>query len=437
MNKTQFLKEQLALLKDKYYGGDTDWNEVVQLRQSFLGAGESFDTVRKGGKLIGEYLSEGWSIVPPDGSADVAGEMKRTIDKVNGTETVEARVTVDSEDLLRDEDYMLRLNGYDPNRWEIKQFRTSKWNCGYEGNTLYSTKLTVAPKPYEISDADLEAWLAKLHERQVRPAEPRYNYEYEDSDKMLLINIADLHYNLQSTMFSSGNEYSVDSAEDAFWEILNDITGRTLDYDFEKIIFTIGGDGLNMDNLSGTTTRGTAQDNVLPFYDAVERYFNMIVEGIEDLRLFAPVEVIYIPGNHDKTIGFSLAKYVAAWFRDDPCVTVDYSPLPRKYTVFGKTLFAFTHEGDKKTLPRLIADEAREYWGDTNFTEVMCQHFHHESILLEEYNMRMQQLPTVSGTSVWSNEKGYRAKRQCKSFIYDKEKGLTDVLYTVLNGGEN
>ena len=49
---------------------------------------------------------------------------------------------------------------------------------------------------------------------------------------------------------------------------------------------------------------------------------------------------------------------------------------------------------------------------------------------MEEYNIRIQRLPTISARSKWCNDKGFNSKRQCKSFIFDKEDGLTDVLYT-------
>ena len=44
--------------------------------------------------------------------------------------------------------------------------------------------------------------------------------------------------------------------------------------------------------------------------------------------------------------------------------------------------------------------------------------------------MRIQRLPTISAKSNWAVDKGFGSKRQCKTFIYDKEDGLTDVLYT-------
>ena len=90
----------------------------------------------------------------------------------------------------------------------------------------------------------------------------------------------------------------------------------------------------------------------------------------------------------------------------------------------------FAHDADIKKLPALIPDECRKVWSGVTNTEVFLQHLHSEMVLDENNHMRIQRLPTISAPSAWTTEQGYRSKRQCKSFIFDKEYGLTDVLYT-------
>jgi hypothetical protein len=192
---------------------------------------------------------------------------------------------------------------------------------------------------------------------------------------------------------------------------------------------------LTADNLSGTTTRGTSQDCDQLYYDACEKMYSILVTAVDVLSNTSPVDVIYVPGNHDEVTGWKAAKYLAAWFRHDENVHVDCSPLPRKYIVYGKTLMVFAHDGNVKTLPRLIADEAREYWSDVETTEVFLQHLHTEQVLSEEYNMRIHRMPTISAKSDWTVKKGFGSKRQCKTFIFDKDDGMTDVLYTPIRKG--
>lgn len=341
-----------------------------------------------------------------------------------------------SETELKNKDTLLKAHGFNPSEWELVSAKNSVWNSYTKNNgtiNLYSSKITIKPKSCEVSFEDMEKWAIELSEKlsddkviQIK----RDSREYLDGDKLLLIDLADLHLNLQASMFMTGNIYNCDIAERLFFKVLDDIMSRTVEYTFNKIIFCIGGDMLNCDTLAGTTTKGTPQDNEVSLYEAYRRLCNMTVRAISMLRVYAPVQVIYVPGNHDQTTGFKLACYLDAWFRTCDDISVDYSPLPRKYVKFGKTLFVFSHDGNVKTLPKIIANEAREYWSDVETTEVFLQHLHSEQVLLEENNMRIQRLPTISAKSRWTVEQGYDSKRQAKTFIFDKDDGLTDVLYT-------
>jgi UDP-2,3-diacylglucosamine pyrophosphatase LpxH len=324
---------------------------------------------------------------------------------------------------------LLRLHNYDPKLFKLVSAKNSKWNSG--DKTLYSSKITVKPIQQEITEEIISGWFDKLDRKYSKPI-AKISNDYLTGNKMLLLDISDLHMNLQASMLTAGNEYNCNIAEKLFFYVINDVLSRTQNYKFNKIIFTIGGDILNADNLQNTTTKGTPQTCDIHLYDAYERVCNMTIKAIDVIKnaTHAPIDVIYIAGNHDESTGFKLAKYVQAWFRNEDDVTVDTSPLPRKYVVFGKTLFVFSHDGDIKKLPKIIADEARAYWSNITFTEVFLQHLHTEQILLEENNMRIQRLPTISAKSKWTNDNGFNSKRQCKSFIYDINDGLTDVLYT-------
>lgn len=327
---------------------------------------------------------------------------------------------------------MLKAHGFDVDKWELVSARNNIWNSYSKQDgimELYSSKINVKPVKKTIDEELIGEWFEKL-DRNYSSIVPIANTKKNNGDKVLLIDISDLHMNLQATMLSTGNEYNCDIAENLFFYVINDILDRVKDKEFEKIIFTIGGDMLNGDQLNGSTTKGTPQDSDTMFFDAIEKLYSMTIKAIDILREKAPVDVIYIPGNHDCTVGFKLAHYVNAWFRNDAGVNVDYSPLPRKYVVFGRTLFVFAHDAKEKTLPQLIADEARQYWSDIDTTEVFLQHLHTEKVVSEEFNMRIHRLPTISAKSKWTVDSGYGSKRQCKTFIFDKQCGLTDILYT-------
>lgn len=440
--RNEFLQKQLELLLQRQKMPDiVGWQDINDFRHKY-GIEEHRDTTAKGSKLLYEYLDAGWTLTTnSQGETQLTSEKedddvllgKKTVTiNADGSITHDGNYLIESGENLRDPDFLLKLHDYDPRFFEVVRSTSSKRGT-VKGKMLSSCNITVKLKTSpDITRDNIVEWFRTLDRKYTEPS-INYNDNYLNGDKLLLIDISDLHLNLQATLFSTGNEYNCKIAETLFFYVINDVVSRTKSYNFNKIIFTIGGDMLNSDNLQGTTTKGTPQDNELPFYDSIELLYAMTVKAISMLSRIAPVDVIYISSNHDNVSGFKLALYIAGWFRKNDRVKVDTSPLPRKYVKFGKTLFVFAHDAKESTLPQLIADEARDLWSQVETVEVFLQHKHTEIVLLEKYNMRIQRLPTVSAKSKWTVDEGYGSKRQCKSFIFDKEDGCTDVLYTPIS----
>lgn len=427
----QYYIELYNILTEKIQNSDIEWQDVADLRAKY-GIVEARDSVRKGAKFFYEFLEGGWEIKPKGDTIPVSSKEVVTLN-ADKSETSERTIALDDESQLRDAEYLLRLHNYNPDLFELVTAKNSKWNSGER--TLYSSKVTVKPKASEITESNIQTWFEKLDRKYASFSTDEINdinTDYGKGDNLLVLPISDLHFAMRASLLETGNEYDCNIAENLFFYTIKDVMSRINNKSIKlsKIYFTIGGDQSNFDNLSGTTTKGTAQDNACGYFDMLEKLFEMTIMAIDMLANVAPVEVILVNANHDKTVGYMLAQYCAAWYRNDRRVAVDISPAPRKYKVFGKTLFAFAHDADVKQLPSLIPDECRDVWSNVDTTEVFLQHLHKEIVLDEKNNMRIQRLPTISASSAWSNNQGYRSKRQCKSFIFDKEYGLTDVLYT-------
>lgn len=350
------------------------------------------------------------------------------------------KLLVMNEAEAKDPEYILNAHGFDPVSWTLVSAKNNIRQIINKENsvvTLYASYITVKP----VAEKDLplnkiEEFFDALDRNYSLPV-LRENNSYLTGNKLLLIDIADLHMNLQASVFTTGNEYNCDIAEQLFFYVIEDILTRTRNYNFDEIVFCVGGDMLNGDNLLGSTTKGTPQISDLHYYDAYEKLCAMTIKAIDLLKEKSKVSVIYVMGNHDELAGFKLAKYVDAWFRNDDRVFVDYRPIARKYKLYGNTLLCFAHDGKVQKLPSIIADEARQYWSQAETVEVFLQHLHTEQLLLEENNIRIQRLPTISGRSKWNADQGYNSKRQCKSFVFDSEDGLTDVLYTPIRKIQN
>lgn len=422
----------------KEASSDVEWQDIADFLSAETGCEWKREYLRKGVVIYDLFDQAGWvhspnlaaeteSVVEND-TATVVPQTKSTTLNADGSQSSELRAKVSEED-LRDPEFLLRLHGYDPAYFELVSAKASQWSSG--ADPLYSSKIAVKPKTPELRKDDIEAWFDAL-DRNFSPAVPKKMDGWGDGDKLLLVPISDLHFNMLASIFNSGNEYNCDLAEEMFFHIIQDVLNETARYDLKRIVFTIGGDQMDADGVGNTTTKGTPQHCDKHYWDACEQIYAMTVKAVDLFAERAPVDVIYVPGNHDKGTGFKLAKYLDAWFRNDDRVTVDYSPRARHYYVFGKTLFVFTHDADVKRLQKLIPDEARDLWASVDYTEVFLQHLHSEALLSQENSMRIERLPSPVARSVWTDEMGYRAIRQCKSFVYDEEYGRKAVIHTVV-----
>ena len=447
----------LQTIIDKRNGNtDIDWQEIIEKYNLPI----SVDSLRRvnngifGGGFVAEYMKSTNRNLNEKVNDDLSKNKDISFNK-DGSMSSSMLLKM-TEDEAKNPEFILKAHGFDIDTWELASCRntvrqvvskvvnqvdkdgklvdqyTDKGKPVYttDVRTLYASYITVKPKKdKEISLAKIEEFFDRLDRNYSLP-EIKCTKDYLNGDKMLLIDIADLHHNLQASIFTSGDDYNCDIAEQLFFYVINDVLSRTKNYDFDEIVFVLGGDLSTADYITNTTVKGTPQDNDLHYYEACERLYAMTIKAIDLLKDIAKVNVILCVGNHDEVTCYKLAKYIDAWFRNEDRVKVDYTPLARKYKLYGKSLLCFAHDGKVNKLPALIANEARQLWSQADTVEVFLQHLHTEQVLMEDNNIRIQRLPTISARSKWTSDKGYSSKRQCKTFIFDKEDGLTDILYT-------
>lgn len=70
IEKNEFLREQLDLLKRKQTDENIEWQDVTDFRSEYIGDLEHRDTVRKGSKLLYEYIDAGWVNEPSEDKVD-------------------------------------------------------------------------------------------------------------------------------------------------------------------------------------------------------------------------------------------------------------------------------------------------------------------------------------------------------------------------------
>lgn len=287
---------------------DLDWSEIREKYDIKLNS----DTIRKangsvfGGSFRAAYFknkSVSSSILDIE-KAKSSYKSEQSINK-DGTYTSDKLISI-KEDELKNPISLLKAHGFDIREWELVSARNNIWNVYSKQDgiqELYSSKIVVKPREQTIDYDRINEWFDKLDRKYSLPVIKTSN-EYLKGNKCLLIDIADLHLNLQATMFSTGNEYNCEIAEKLFFYVISDILSRVEKYQFNKIIFCIGGDMLNGDNLSGSTTKGTPQDSDLLYFDAIEKLYEMTIKAIDILKQKAPVDVIYISARVKEKVDF-------------------------------------------------------------------------------------------------------------------------------------
>ena len=77
INKVEFLEQQLDLLKRKQKDSNIEWQDIADFRSDYNGESEHRDTIRKGSKLLYEYLDAGWVHKPTEMSISESDEIIR------------------------------------------------------------------------------------------------------------------------------------------------------------------------------------------------------------------------------------------------------------------------------------------------------------------------------------------------------------------------
>jgi len=250
---------------------------------------------------------------------------------------------------------------------------------------------------------------------------------------MLEVPVVDLHLGKLAWAPETGENYDYKIADKRFRFVIEDIISRVKHRPFERIVFPIGQDFFHYDTLFGETTSGTHQDNDLRWQKLFSVGVEMLVKAIDALCSLAPVEVLAIPGNHDLMTSFYAIQFLSAWYRDCEGVEVNPDPRARKYIEFGDCLIGFSHgDKEKKRIFGNMQVEAAEAWGRTRFREWHCGHFHSEQVH-EEHGVIVRRLSSVTGTDSWHYTAGYvGAIAKNQSFVWDKKRGLQEILLTNL-----
>lgn len=313
--------------------------------------------------------------------------------------------------------------------WEVEKFVANKWDMnagGGETVELFQIKAFLKKK-IAIVNASLEIENLKKIAKENSTHKVKISITSEPTGNMLEINIPDAHIGKMSWGIETGyGNYDVKIAQAVFMRALDSLISRTKGYKFDEILFVVGNDLFNSDDLEGRTTKGTFVSTDGRYHKTFFRVRTMMIQAVEKLRTIAPVKVVMVSGNHDVLTVWHLGDSLECYFHNYDDVIIDNAPSYRKYHQFGKVMLMFTH-GDKakrSDYPLLMATEQPEMFGSTKFREAHTGHTHMTKVD-EQHGIRVRVLPSLCQPDDWLAENGLVGNlRNAEAYVWNKNEGL-------------
>jgi hypothetical protein len=166
--------------------------------------------------------------------------------------------------------------------------------------------------------------------------------------------------------------------------------------------------------------------------DVDSRYPKVLMVGVKAVRhailrlLEKHPKVIarFEPGNHDPEAKWALALTIAAYFENEPRVTVDLTPGKFWYYRFGKVLIGSTHGDTAKhaALGGVMAADRPEDWGATKHRYWYTGHIH-SSTVTELPGVVCESFRTLAAKDAYAAGHGYRAGRDMRLIVHHREYG--------------
>lgn len=340
--------------------------------------------------------------------------------------------------------------------WEAVTIKVggSVWDQSVEkGTVAQSVRIDATFKRIKFSEDDARRVWEEFYEDAENHAPsydavPRQPLTDEDDPVLLELSIVDPHFGmLAHGREVGGPDQDIYTIQEDYSSAVDRMLGVHGLYPVEKILYIVGHDSQHVNQVGqggkgGTTRAGTAQDLDTRLHKIYTTLRRCVVEGVDKARMIAPVDVVVVPGNHDKDVSYYLGETLYAWYRNDPEVTVDYGPNRNKFYNYHKNTFMLTHgeEYNRKrdNLVTIMATECpAEWWvaSEDGIREIHTGHNHRKlqggyyptAEVSESRGVRTISLPGLTAVDAWHHESGYRHRRGATVMAYRRSASRVDT----------
>jgi hypothetical protein len=325
--------------------------------------------------------------------------LEELVVKVNNDRgTLESIIETDFEP--KDDIELAKLHKINLDKYKISNYWTKQKSSGKFTSSVFATLRQ--PKDYTVEDFAkfLENYTPK--EVVVRTV---INDSVYTSTVDIEVSIADFHLAKKTLEGESIQEKKIQYLV-TLYDLIEKVTSNFL---IRKVVFPISNDFFHTDNYQNQTTNGTPQDVLAEYNHEYEEGFDLLVTAINYLQEVAEeVEVILVQGNHDRTKSFYLAHALDIFFRNNEKISFQREHSTTKSVVLGSTFIGYHHGNCKiDELPLLFATGNNSFkFGGAKYREVHTGDKHHY-MAKEVKGVRIQQMPSLSGTDRWHADNNY------------------------------
>lgn len=354
-------------------------------------------------------------------------------------------------DRIRTVDDAIKHGAYDLAVWYVHASECTSYECpmklGAKGKDdrpvvvkLWRIKLSLRRRVTKGIETAAEALIERMRRHapkygaKSRRSAPRIGAKRKADPHLLEVSVFDAHFGKLAWKPETGNNYDLEIAEGVYLGAVSELARHARGFELERILFPIGQDFFHIDNLESKTTGGTPQDCDGRYGKIMVAGTMACVKAIDHLLELAPVKLIWVPGNHDRTSSYHLGMFLWAWYRNNPRVEIDMTRTQtgRRYEQYGPVVLGFAH-GDgirHEKLPAVMMHEAREMMASSRTLEIHLGHMHKSQEMVyrntdtHSGGVRVRILPSLSGTDKWHYDQGYvGSARAAEAYLWSKRTG--------------
>lgn len=317
----------------------------------------------------------------------------------------------------------------EPSEWVLNNIKISNWQQHTKEQitkNLYAVKIDIDPVNEVSIDKAIEI-AQKRFDNEIKPINflPRRDLDGLNENLLMEFPAIELHLGKLAWHKETGENYDHKIAKQRFETAIQKTIELQGQQQTSELVYYIGNDFFNSE-ANNKTTKDTPQQNDVRWQKMFEVGLEIQLEALATLRnYFNKVNVMIVPGNHDRQMTYFLYMALEQAFKNDNIVEFSDNKKLTQVFKWGDCAI-FTNHGDVnyKRLVQTLPAEFPKEWGESKFRELHMGHLHTQTAQ-EESGLTTRRISSPSGTDFWHYEQRFNSSLAGHQlFIWDKYEGL-------------